>query len=243
MQPPRNLKELNPEFQFFALPPVLAYWHWIAEILPMLLRLKEIVPEIITVVNNNQPKYVFELLNQIGTKYILTGDDWVKVPQLWLVDKPVFGFYHPTEVDLVRKLVEDLLPHPSREPGPKHKVYISRMGGSRAMNNERQLESWLESNGYFIFRDREIGVFANQVNLFGNADTIIGSTGSGLANAILMPENSRMVELFSSSLDVPEVITLCASINVRHSRIEVKETEDYPFGDGEQIIGQLQLEV
>jgi hypothetical protein len=44
-------------------------------------------------------------------------------------------------------------------------------------------------------------------------------------------------------LDVPEVITLCASINVRHSRIEVKETEDYPFGDGEQIIGQLQLEV
>ena len=235
--PPRRKSKTHVNVASLAIPPAHSYWHWVCEILPLVLRMDEIVPNLEILVGRDQPTYVGETLRILERSFTVCNKKWVNVANLWVIDKPTFGWYHPTEIELVRKRASALNSLGLRSEIKK--VYVSREGWLRTMSNENVLESWLQAEGFYILRTKDGLSIADQVKLFSNVDTIVSASGSGLANAIFMNPKSHVIEIFSDSFDIPEVVSLCGSLGMKHSRVKVHSTQDYPFGDGTQIISQL----
>jgi hypothetical protein len=237
---PTYVKKLNKAQEYLLIPPVLSYWHWVAEFMPYVLHVTDKHKEVLVLVGNQQPEYVVESLRLMGVNFEQVPQGWFQAEKLWLVDKPAFAYYHPSDISRVREFAKSQRIVVPEQYKKITRVYVSRKGWRRAMKNEDKLEEFLHDAGFYIFRSNEVGSFANQVGVFADAETIVGSSGSGLANLILMSSKSHVIEIFSESFDIIGAATLSASVGSRYSRLSVTPTADFPFGDGNRIISDLQ---
>lgn len=230
-----------PVGEYFVIPKIHAYWHWIVEWLPVVLGMLELSNKIKIVTSPGQPDYVRESVEMLGAELIETSSKWLHLPNLWLVDKAPFGPVHPEDLARVRAFVNLVAPNEQRTAGEsKSKVYVSRSGYKRAMQNEPALENWLEDKGFTIFRPSDVGSFSSQIEIFSSADLILGSAGSGLGNSMLMPPGGSVVELFSDLLfDNVETVAFYGSIGVQFKRIFMNSSEELPYGDAEFAIQKL----
>jgi len=77
----------------------------------------------------------------------------------------------------------------------KRRLYVSRRGlAMRVMVNEVALEAALIRRGFQIVRPERMSV-ADQINLFGQAEVIVGPTGAGLTNALFAAPGCKVVEI------------------------------------------------
>jgi capsular polysaccharide biosynthesis protein len=78
--------------------------------------------------------------------------------------------------------------------GPK-RIYVSReKTKKRRMTNEAEIRCYFESKGFVAVYPQEFS-FLEQVQLFRNAEYIVGPHGAGLTNAIYAPEKCRVAML------------------------------------------------
>ena len=71
------------------------------------------------------------------------------------------------------------------------KIFLRRNSGTRKVANASVIEKLLVDQGYVIVEPEKL-MFLQQVQLFSNAKTIVGSSGAGLANIIFCPPTTEI---------------------------------------------------
>lgn len=91
---------------------------------------------------------------------------------------------------------------PSVEKESPKRIFISRKGHERRSYNEDELFEVAKKYGFIKVLPETLS-FAEQVNLFHNADVIIGASGAAFANLLFCHERAKAVIFFSMKVNSP----------------------------------------
>ncbi len=121
-------------------------------------------------------------------------------------------WFYPNAEDLLglKKTIEPLIPTITAE---SRRIYISR-AGRRRVTNEGELMTMLEKFGFTFIADTPRTV-AEQVNLYRNADFIIGPHGASFTNVIWCRPGTQLLEIFSPGF-MPDFFQYIASVAGLH---------------------------
>ncbi|MDZ4142136.1 MAG: glycosyltransferase family 61 protein [Methylotenera sp.] len=79
----------------------------------------------------------------------------------------------------------------------KHKkIFIKRNSDYRNANNAKDIEDMLIAEGFFVVEPEKLS-FKEQVNLFSNAEVLVGVTGAAFANLIFCKPETKIIILIS----------------------------------------------
>ncbi len=176
------------------------YYHWLIEAIPRLLSLREHWGEYRLIIPDGVPNPWFaDWLQEIS------GGNCVVLRRGGLVARQVV-FQHcgqridqfsPHAIQLLANYFTTRFGCADRPDGPR-KVFISRArAGHRKLINEPQVLDCLTQRGFVSLILEEMS-FADQVRAFAAADIVISIHGAGLANAVFMHPNTRLMELTQS---------------------------------------------
>ena len=191
------------------------YWHWLFDVLPRLylcskmIKIQDIdyflLPDILK-------KFQIETLDflNISKSKRLSSEVYrhIKAEELIVTDHPVVVTGNST-VDnnnqpawiakwLRNTFVNEKLVSDSNE---KKKIYIDRSDKSeqnplRTIANEEEVKQVLKEKNFTEVKLHEIS-FKDQVNLFYNAECVVGLHGAGFANLVFSKEGTKVIELRS----------------------------------------------
>ena len=187
------------------------WYHFLIDLLPQVVFLKNLPPEAKVIVRNNLPDTAKAILKYLDLNTIFVDiNSKIYVKNLYYIphrssifDSPVrVGNYPrmllPEQAILkLRDKLNDFHLNNKHEVGDSFsKVFISRTGEYRNCINLAQVEHLLSNQG---FRKFEINnqYLKNQFTLFRNSDSIVLSGGAIAANIIFMRKNTYMVVLGS----------------------------------------------
>lgn len=128
------------------------------------------------------------LLGYDETEYITIDDPCVTVKRLLI----------PSQIDPVPEHVQWLQSRMSAavgQPEERARIYISRRNATkRRVRNESEVVSALQTRGFERYVLEELSV-AEQIELFADAEAVVGPHGAGFAN-LVYAETPLVVELF-----------------------------------------------
>ena len=79
----------------------------------------------------------------------------------------------------------------------KHKkIFIKRNSDYRNANNAKDVEDMLIAEGFFVIEPEKFS-FKEQINLFSNAEVLVGVTGAAFANLIFCKPETKIIILIS----------------------------------------------
>ena len=114
----------------------------------------------------------------------------------------------------------------------KYKVYIDRTDKSRTnlrtIDNENEVKEFLLEND-FVSINLSKTKFSDQVDLFNNADCVVGLHGAGFANLAFCNPKTKVIEF--RGFDAGPVIGNLAKINkLNYHSIIAKTSHKYNYG-------------
>ena len=174
------------------------YYHWFYDVLPRLeASIGHLPADTQYLINENPHPYQLESLKVYGIgedKLILQPSEVCHhIQTLWFATPAGHsGFSDP---DLLRKVSQRMTSLSSFEEMLK-KYYISRSKAkTRRVVNENELRSALRDFSIEFIRAEDLD-FRAQLQLFANAQAILGPHGAGLANLLFLPPGSKCGEMF-----------------------------------------------
>lgn len=206
-------KQLLSEAILLSLPWHHNFYHWMIEMLPRLAlveragnlgHLKLLVPK-------SSPAYVRESLELCG---------WADRVQ-WMPD----GAYQATRLHIPTRLAvaSDVPPAalywlhrtmPQAASPTRRRLYVSRADArNRFVTNEAELHPLLQKHGFETVRMSEHSV-AEQVQLFRQADIVIGSHGAAFANLAFMQPGGKFIEFFESGFFNRAYHRICSTLGI-----------------------------
>ena len=121
--------------------------------------------------------------------------------------------------------------------GKKNKVYIDRSETTnnsrplRFISNEEEIKKYLLKNN-FILAKPHLMKFSEQVDLFCNAEHIVGLHGAGLANIVFCQPGTRVIELTNATTaSMYEIIA--KKNNLNYTSIDVEAKQNFPNQQGQ----------
>ena len=104
------------------------------------------------------------------------------------------------------------------KPWPK-KIYINRTDSAktRGIDNADHIESFMVAQGFISITVSEHSV-DEQIQLFNNANVVVGEHGAGLAN-VLFCENSYIIEIFPYNYHNNDIAVLALNTNNRYAAV------------------------
>ena len=128
----------------------------------------------------------------------------------------------------------------------KNKIYIERDSENfknislRSVSNENEVKRYLLKNNFISIKLGEIK-FSEQVDLFYNADCIVGLHGAGFANLVFCKPGTKVIELRSSDAGYA-IANIAKKNNLNHSSIiaEAKHSRRYNFSNQQ---GHIQIPI
>lgn len=197
-----KLHVLNGSAAVLAAPSADVYYHWLFDLMPRLeiLRRCDVALESIDffIVNGQSKRFQSEIVHKIQLhQKIISLEEFphVKASRLLV---PSFAGKAPDVpkwvCDFLRKT---FLPTAvSSQFDSYRKIYVSRANASRRfITNEPEVKSALESAGFVTVFLEDLS-FEDQVSLFAQAEIVVGSHGSGLANLVFCRPGTKIVEIF-----------------------------------------------
>ena len=184
------------------------YYHWLFDVLPRLEILQQdLKQQHLTlssidyfVVNNFEKSYQLETLTALGipVKKIVASD---RIPHIEADELIVpsfaghFDWVPPSSIDFLRR---NFLPTDKSVPyQPRPRIYVSRKQAKyRQILNEPEVVELLSQFG-FVPVVLETLTVAEQAQLFSQAEVIVSSHGSGLANLTFCSPGATVIECFS----------------------------------------------
>ena len=115
----------------------------------------------------------------------------------------------------------------------KKKIYIDRNETNpkhlpqRAIINEEEVKEYLVKNNFIIIKLHETN-FKDQVNLFYNAECIIGLHGGGFGNIVFCEPKTKIIELKNKSSG-NAIKNLAEKNDLNYISIEAKAKKIYEF--------------
>lgn len=111
---------------------------------------------------------------------------------------------------------------PDRSSAANRRIIVSRSkAGSRRMANEQEVARTLSNEGFEIFHLEDLSPRA-QMELFYDAEAVVGMHGAGLANLVYSP-HARVVECFSSKHFLPNYYLLAKSMGLPYAKVHGSE--------------------
>jgi len=98
----------------------------------------------------------------------------------------------------VHKLRRVITASDAKVLSPHKRIYIARRSTRKLLNEDYILNNILEPLGFHVV-DLDRMPWKDQINLFTNADIVIGAHGAAFSNIIFMKEGSCVIELFGVS--------------------------------------------
>tara|TARA_B100001123_G_C15277129_1_gene1012597 strand:- start:735 stop:1850 length:1116 start_codon:yes stop_codon:yes gene_type:complete len=202
------------------------YWHWLFDVLPRLglcknyINLEEINYFLLPSLVRKFQKETLDCLN-ISANKRLSSEKFrhIKTNKLIITDHPVVITGDATndmqnmpswimnwlKNSFIKKNSKNIL---------KNKIYIDRkdtdFANLRVLVNEKEIKKLLLDSGFVFVNLGDIH-FSKQVDLFNNAECIVGLHGAGFANLAFCQPETKVIEFRSS--DAGPVIENLAKIN------------------------------
>jgi hypothetical protein len=172
------------------------YYHWLSEVLPRLIALDGLTIDTKVIVQSNLAAWQTESLAMLGIEsdQLLSLDrEYLQLDILYFpsyVGEP--GNPHAKAIHWLR---EKLLPEP-RSRQTTRRLYITRrLAARRRVANEAEIEPILRDNGFEVVEAETLS-FREQINLFSEAEAVVGLHGAGLTNTIFADSGCKILEIF-----------------------------------------------
>lgn len=171
------------------------YFHWLCEVLPKLVDLKESSHEFVLLLPDNDfvrktGKETIDLLKLSFADIIFMNiNAFYSVPKMYFIPSVSEGGLNDDLLKEINKI------YSGKTTPASNRLYISRRKAAfRKILNEDDLTTLMTTYGFEVISAEDFS-FAEQINLFSKANMLVGIHGAGLSNALLMPQNSTIVEL------------------------------------------------
>ena len=193
------------------------YAHWLQDCLPRLALLDADAPCRVLVGPDPQP-FQLECLELLGfgpDRVVRMRGPAVRVERL-LLSSPSTRGTHPAPhalLEIAGRLRAACGVDARVDPG--RRVYASRAGSRRVVNEEQELWPVLQRQGFEPVRCSRLS-FAEQVRLFAGLEVIVGPHGADLHNVIFSAPDAELVELFSHRYLFLNVLRTAAFTGQRH---------------------------
>ncbi len=210
--PLRRKRRVVSEAVLLTLPWHHNFYHWMVEILPRL-SLCDSFPELQglpLLVARSSPRFVRESLALTGylDRALFLDDGAYRFEKLHLPTRLAPASQaSPLAVEWLRRKVPALPPS-----NPVRRLYISRRDAKiRSVTNEAEVEAALADLGFINVVPSEHSL-SRQVELFRNADIVVGSHGAAFANLAFAKAGTAIIEFFEPGHFNP-AYTRIAAIN------------------------------
>jgi capsular polysaccharide biosynthesis protein len=113
---------------------------------------------------------------------------------------------------------------------PTQNLYITRRGNQngRHVENESDLLKILDDYDFLFVNPSELS-FKNQLELFSNANIVIGPHGAALSHVVNFPNESQVLEL-NGNRDVRwHIRNMCTDLNIKHTILLGKSNKNGNF--------------
>lgn len=231
------------------------YWHWMFDVLPRI----ELANKILDyqkidnfLVPSVEKKFQFESLDllDIDREKILPSNKFrhIEATSLLAVDHPYVLNNNPsTEIQQIPKWIiqwlrrKFLAKNTFSKSSTYKKIYIERNNLNdnrftrRKIINENEVKSVLLKNGFRSIKPEGLS-FSEQINVFSNAEFIIGLHGAAFANIVFSRKNIKILEIQSTgTADV--IKNLAISNDLSYDRMTIKpDSEDSNNQDGHMLV-------
>ena len=142
---------------------------------------------------NSFQQQTLELLQIDSTDFGYLNPSATKFRQLYLpVGIHRFSFTHPGAIKWLRTqlLPLDLCP-------PHRRIFLSRQDAARRrLLNEEKIINRLKPHGFEVIVPSSLSV-ADQIEVFSQAEIVVGAHGSGFANMVFASPQAKLVEIHS----------------------------------------------
>ena len=220
------------------------YWHWLFDVLPRLslcskfIKLDEInyflFPNLLRKFQNQ----TLDCLNIPSNKRLSSREfRHIKANELIVTDHPVVTTGNATKdmQDMPKWIMQWLKNNfvkNNNKNKKKNKIYIDRKdvtdSNLRLLVNEKEIKKLLLENDFVLINLGDIN-FSEQVDLFSNADCIVGLHGGGFANLAFCQPGTKVVELRSSDAG-PVIENLAKNNNLNYHSITIEATPIHQYG-------------
>ena len=204
------------------------YFHWVVEILPRLLMVERLVEDktIPLLVSEALDSNLYELLRLVAcqgrpilrldpsrlcrVRKLIYPSDVSRILDIYEGETGYDTAY--LAVDLIKPMIQRVRQACATSVGSRRRrLYLRRGSGYRLLLNERELEEQLAGIGFELLDLNGLSVAA-QIELFSQAEIIVGPTGAAITNIVWCPEDTSVVVLHS---DHPAIPTCPSGRNLR----------------------------
>lgn len=211
--------------------PDTHYGHWLVEYLPKFYHLHQYEDQTDTepniLINENPPQWMIDSIVALGySKERITEFNHTKckVEDLLIPLSSVTGHklqFSPIEFRWLRNQYEkkSISTCPTSE-----RIYVSRQKCERRkVHNFAELQQYLVNNGFDVIRPEKFQ-FSEQVEIFSNANIIMGGFGSGLHNMVYA-RDAKVIEFLPPEYDRSDTLffmnrALASSLGHEYASIE-----------------------
>ena len=215
------------------------YFHWMYDVLPRLglleyeYNLKDIDHFLLPDFTKKFQKETLDLLNIPKSKRLSSienrhtlGDTIITVDHPYVVTNDPSNNIQNIPIWIIKWLKTKFLNNLNSSKEYSKKIYIDRkdaVSGTahlRKITNENEVKSYLVSQGYQLITLSDLHFF-EQVNLFNNAESIVGLHGAGFANVTFCKPNTRILE-FKPNTEGNMYKNLSINNGLNYSNISIK---------------------
>ena len=236
------------------------YWHWLFDVLPRFglcsrtINLNEIDYFLLPSLLKKFQRETLDCLNIPKHKRISSEKfRHIKAKELIMTDHPLVTSGNATKDNLnihnwiISWLKDNFLnPDIIINKKIKNKIYIDRSDiisnhlPQRLISNEDEIKKYLLKNNFIFVKLHETR-FREQINLFHNAECIVGLHGAGFVNVVFCKPGTKIIEL--RSLNTGDTIkNLSKKNDLNYSSIDVEAKETYKFDYPNQH-GNIQIAI
>ncbi|PWS29854.1 glycosyltransferase family 61 protein [Pedobacter paludis] len=197
----------------------IGYYDFVIFVLVKISRIKDSLPdEIFSNLTISYPPFsgnyeteYLELLGLDTNKFIDSTQTKVISPHVITASG---GSWHPNIED-IRSLKRNIFKKIKPTESLKKRIYISRVGTRRILNEE-ELISLLKKYNFTIIEDTPRSL-SEQISIYYNASFIIGPHGASFTNIIWCQPGTHLFELFSSNYLPDYFLHLTKELNMEYS--------------------------
>lgn len=200
--------------------------HWLLEALPRLALLKEFPPDTQIIVPTRLAKYQRESLAMLGlpeSRLRFTVETHLQVENYYFSAPPsMIACYSPYAVKFLRDNFLDKADQSYK--GPK-RFFISRANRPRTIANTVEVEDFFRSIGWAVIDVAELS-FAQEIQLFSQAEAICSMLGSGLVNTVFCRSGCAIVAMAHDYWTDGVLDWILQTVGITRYNVHVYPTDD-----------------
>lgn len=188
-------KRVDRSGQYFSLfgPWSSNYYHWLTEVVPKFFLFESEIRKGTILIPAIRPRVVDDFLKIFEFNNVLEVNENLRFERLSLITNPFTNHYDRDHLHMIRERLINAIPNELDSPS---RIYVSRRNSrSRKVVNEDEVIISLKKLG-FAAVELDNASLTQQIKLFRNCEILVSIHGAALANSVLMPKGSKVIELY-----------------------------------------------